>query len=592
MARLLRPKRKQDAVHLHWDGVKLDAQQPAAGTEPDATATPEIPQLKWIHVATEGTFAGHGDGEFTLDLGVFKAFVDRFHADPRFKAGEDGIGAEPVVPFDYEHSSEMDPTSGSIPQAGAVAPAWALDLKAEKDANGKAQLYAFVKFGDTVREQIQKDEYRFVSIAFALESVDRVTGGPAGPVITSIAFTNHPFLQELTPLAAARQRGAKRLGYYYGDVASSPEQAFEYTRCILQLPAATTIPEVIAELTKVSAWADNAATAPAGVDIQEIMEQLRKAWSIPVTATAADLVAQATKAAANITNPAAPTAATNKPQTEKLDMSEKLKALLTKRLSKGLQNGLTIRLDDEAAVADAITEALDSGDLAKDSLKQVLTALGVGDAASALAAIPELQAARASLADALSQLDQALTLQAQVDESAQSQDVAAAMSAKGVNDEGLRIALTAHRGSLLSTELDKAKAAAGVDSKGQPKRVSPQALAEARKEGRKAFLAAHGVAPENQQRLLSSLVAGPNGLQLVPPKQEQSHGGRQLGMSGGAGGGKVISLAGVRGPNPFARLCAWVQANEPTVAAAGWDAICNRARQLKNNKDFEVDYAV
>jgi hypothetical protein len=581
------PKTAGEIVTLHWGGVQLDAQTSAKPEDSSAEATPavvEVPKRKWIHVATEGSFAGHGDGKFTLDLGVFQAFVDRLRADPRYKAGDDGVGGQPVVPFDYEHASEMDPTSGSIPQGGAVSPAWVLDLKAEKDANGKAQLYAFVEFGDTVREQIQKNEYRFVSIAFALESVDRVTGEPAGPVITSIAFTNHPFLQELTPLAASRKRGGRQLGYYYGDAASSPEQAFEFTRCILQLPAATTIPEVITELTKVSAWADSPATAPAGVDIQDIMEQLRKAWSIPVTATAADLVAQATKAAANLVNPStAPTGAAATSTTETSIMSEKLKKLFASRFNKG-----HVKLDDEEAVTEAITEALESGDVAKNQLASVLKALGVNDSEKALAAIPELQAARAALADALSQLDQALTLQAQQDTAAETQDVAAAMSARGITDTAFSVSLASHRESLFNQHLSAAHKAAGTDAAGNPKRPAPQALADARKEARKAFLAHYGVAAEGQQRLLSNIVAAPNGVQLVPPTGSTQPVDQSRTLSGGAGGMKTISLAGIRGPNPFARLCDWVKANEPSIAKLGWDAVTSRAKALRDSKEFEI----
>jgi hypothetical protein len=214
MARKLDNARRHPlAAILCGVGLALLAEGEATTDAP----APEIPPRKWIHVANEGAYQGHADGKFSLTREVFQSFIKNLRADPRYKAGADGVGSQPVIPFDYEHASELDPTSGSIPASGAGAPGWALDFKIENGQDGKAQLWAFAQLGDTIRKQISAKEYLFTSIAFVLQSTDPVSATETGPRITSIAFTNHPFLRDLIPLAAR----AQGLRYYYGDRAGS-----------------------------------------------------------------------------------------------------------------------------------------------------------------------------------------------------------------------------------------------------------------------------------------------------------------------------------------------------------------------------------
>ncbi|HET9933716.1 MAG TPA: phage protease, partial [Polyangiaceae bacterium] len=135
------------------------------------------------------------------------------HAHPQFHAGPDGVGDKPTIPFDYEHASELSATEGSIPTSGAPAPAWVLDLEVRDGSNGP-ELWALAALGDQIRQQIAANEYRFTSIAFTLDGTDGVSGASVGPMLTSIAFTNHPFLRGLKPLqiaASARGLAARRV---------------------------------------------------------------------------------------------------------------------------------------------------------------------------------------------------------------------------------------------------------------------------------------------------------------------------------------------------------------------------------------------
>lgn len=570
----------------------LDAAAAAAKPGEDGEAAkPEIPELKWIHVATEGSYKGHADGSFALTRQVFSEFVTAFRADPRYKAGADGVGTNPVIPFDYEHVSEMDPREGSVPQGGAPAPAWALDLKVVDGEDAKANLYAYAKLGETIRQQMSKDEYRFVSIAFALETTDPVSGKPAGPRLTSIAFTNHPFLRDLTPLAAS-SRGLRN---YYGEQAASPEEAFEFTRCILGLPAATTNAEVLTELAKIVAWAESPATVPAGVDVVEAMKDLRRAWGVAITNTPAELLEMANKAAAALAQPAAPapalppTVTETSPATaatapkESSVMSDNLQVKLVSLLKSSKRYGSIVTLDSEEAVTEAVGGAL------KDSaaLGELLKALGYESAASALSGIPDLLAAKAKLAAALAELEEATSMQAQIDEAAEAADVGAAMSSKGYGeDDQLKRALTAHRSSVIAEELKKAG-----------DKASPKQLSEARRAGRRNFLSSYGVAPEGMETLLTSLVAGPGGVQLRPPAAHESRGGAPNGAGGrllsiksnGSGGPRSISLAGVRGVNRFDRMTTWVKNNEAGADKWSWDAICKRSNELLNDRNVSVE---
>ncbi len=186
--------------------VLFDAAVPANDTR-------VVPEYRWIHCSNEGKYLGHHQGEFDLTRATFESFIKNFRQDPQFKQGSlelDGKtytgGVQEVLQFDYEHASEQPSYEGSIPSAGAPAIGWVLDLAIRNGPDGKAQLWAFAKLGDQIRGQILRNEYRSVSIAFTLDGVHWVTGADIGPMLTSIAFTNHPYMRDLTPLSIAASR--------------------------------------------------------------------------------------------------------------------------------------------------------------------------------------------------------------------------------------------------------------------------------------------------------------------------------------------------------------------------------------------------
>lgn len=152
---------------------------------------------KWIQVAYEGAWSGHHMGPFQFTRQMFDTIVRNFRNHPQY------TGRSDVVAFDFNHASEMHPTEGSIPSEGTPAQAWAQDLEVRTGPDGKAQLWALTRLLEPAKTYIRNGQMKWVSVAVWFDAVDPVTGKPIGPTLTSIAFTNNPFLQGLPAIAAS-----------------------------------------------------------------------------------------------------------------------------------------------------------------------------------------------------------------------------------------------------------------------------------------------------------------------------------------------------------------------------------------------------
>lgn len=140
----------------------------------------------WIQLAKQGAFAGHPSGPFRLDLKTFNEIIANFKAT-----------TNRAIPVDYEHASEQDPTSGTIPISGSPAQGWVREMEI-RDGN----LWGLVDWLPQARDQIRSGAYRFLSPAIRFDSTDRVTGRKVGARLTSCGLTNLPFLDGMEPLAA------------------------------------------------------------------------------------------------------------------------------------------------------------------------------------------------------------------------------------------------------------------------------------------------------------------------------------------------------------------------------------------------------
>lgn len=141
----------------------------------------------WIQLAKDGRYNGHAKGPFTLNSGVYATLIQNF------RKNSDGR-----IRIDFEHASEMPPTSGDTAVVGAPAQGWILDLRQEP-----GRLMALVEWGDTARQYIREGKYRFISPAIRFKQRNPVSGEEQGPTLSSAGLTNGPFIQGMAPLAAS-----------------------------------------------------------------------------------------------------------------------------------------------------------------------------------------------------------------------------------------------------------------------------------------------------------------------------------------------------------------------------------------------------
>lgn len=133
---------------------------------------------RWVHMACEGTWKGHHSGrEITFTRELFAAFVQRFTATKNATA------------IKYGHPDGDD----------FVAAGWILDMEIRDSG-----LWCLAEFTPPAAKRIADGEYRYCSVEFALESIDRVTGEVAGPVLSGLALTNVPFLDGLQAITLSR----------------------------------------------------------------------------------------------------------------------------------------------------------------------------------------------------------------------------------------------------------------------------------------------------------------------------------------------------------------------------------------------------
>jgi hypothetical protein len=409
---------------IRLDVSTLPAPPPANDTEPPAAALPA--PIRWINVANEGEFHGHGQGEFALTPAVFAELVRNLRGDPKYKPGPVEVegraltaGTQGVVQYDYEHASEMAPFEGSIPTGGAPAIGWVLDLEVRQGPGGKAQLWALSKLGDQIRGQIAREEYTSVSIAWNPKGIHWQTGKPIGAVLTSIAFTNHPFLRDLELIAASAR------------MAGQPPQGG------VQPGSQSSV-----------AHADGDSS------------------------------------------------------TRRVSMDLRIRLCTLYRLHEAANDEQVIRAAENAATTGA-------------NLATILQALGVQNPDAAVAALPELVAAKTKLAELQAELDSLMQADVVADEAVAQNDVGQAMAARNWRDPLAANATMTHRLSLINIEI--AKLPKGGNG--------PKEVRAARERGRAAFFAAYGVNTNPaQQHLTQTFVAGPgmggsHTQYLMPPAQ-------------------------------------------------------------------------
>jgi phage I-like protein len=162
-----------------------------------AVALTATDKPKWIQIAYLGDWKGHHQGPFSLVREHFDQMVANLHAHPAYKGG-----TTDVVPFDFDHASEMPPTSAAVALAGKPAQGWVRELEVREGKNGP-ELWALSRVLEPAKSYLRDGKIRWVSAAIDFNARDLVTGRPCGAALTSVAFTNQPFLRALPAIAAS-----------------------------------------------------------------------------------------------------------------------------------------------------------------------------------------------------------------------------------------------------------------------------------------------------------------------------------------------------------------------------------------------------
>lgn len=436
----------------HLPCVQLAAQSPGV----------DVAAWHWEHVATAGTYHGYvRDGSissFTLSRQTFERMITNLHAHPAYKAGENGEpGKADVISWDFGHASERSATEGSIPFSGAPAAGWTGELAIRDGADGNAQLWAYTRWIEPAASYVRDGRYRWASISCCWDAVDPVSGSVVGDTITSIALTNQPFIEGMTALAASRC-------YAYGK-ADTAEEAMRQLADLFNVGALDGISAVMSQVDKLDALV-RAGTAPAGVDLADILGALRSILGLETLLPAGEVVAKArsllqayiNEQAINEGLPAAgaipPTASTIPAS---VSMHNTQKGASDMELLKTIAEVLRVRENDEVVIAatrDAaalrtgtqkalrlerevtaeIVQAAEKAVADGDGLRAILAALGVTDVKSAAGRVSALTKAEADLAAMKPQLDKFVSDEAARETERQAADVTTAIQAHKLPD--------------------------------------------------------------------------------------------------------------------------------------------------------------
>jgi hypothetical protein len=328
----------------------------------------EDPKPVWVQIARAGDYPGYisGDKPFELTEVHFQQMIDNIHNHPSFVAGEDGVGIENIIPWDYNHASEMFPGAGNLPVEGAPSQAWTRDLKMAKDKDGKTCLMAYTLFLEPALSYIRNDQYQWSSIAARFDAIHPETGENIGAIITSIALTNTPFIEGMEKLAASKNIDLRR---YYSR-AEDINEAIHSLKSLFGLMETVTIDDVMMEIMKLSNWIENGDT-PMGVDLVGIIGSIREILGLPTLSTEKEVIDNALSIPSRLVDEMAvtsgiPAIAGTEPLDQISDLVET--AAMAKRneadmeLIKVLASKLGSRESDDAVVA-AVEEliALRSG---------------------------------------------------------------------------------------------------------------------------------------------------------------------------------------------------------------------------------------
>jgi hypothetical protein len=569
----------------------------------DQTTSGVTEDASWVQVASQGEFRGYAGGtkSFTFDAQVFNMIVNNFRRHPSYKKGPDGIGCEDIIAWDFHHASEMDPTQGTIPVTGVPAQAWIRELAIRQNPeNQEFELWALTHWLEPAKTFVREGRYKWASVSVVFDAIDARTAVNIGPILTSVALTNQPFIEGMQKLAAERWRNGM-----YIECADSAEDALEMIRSMLALPGTADAATVMAELDKVKTWLATGST-PVGVELDDIVGDLRTILNLPALSSADEVFVEVAKLVSRLgtesgveggqVNPPtpAPPAGTqipggqaNAPQPPASPPAMPLLEKRTMDLIKTLASKLGV-----VATPEAIAEAADHlvelrGTVAKNVgltattannvlLKAILddasvrakyvpllSALGVENPDAALDKIATMMADSAKLAEITPEFAALKTKASEEEAAVADEDVEAAVETTGVTAE--------------SEHFDGMKIALSTLRKTDRKKFDEKYPKEKLDAARKAIAA--------RKAGSSTIVATSRNVDVTTlTRKIAATGNQQSGAGAGGGEGGQIDVSQFEGANTILRTCSYVKASVAGAKDWSWDKVHEHATTLVRSK--------
>lgn len=277
-------------------------------------AGPDEAACVWNVVAYEGEWKGHPAGPFAFTRATFEQIVTNFRAEAPYKrraglpapdqasAEEVASGVYDVVQWDFHHAAEMP--AAEVAMDGAPAQGWVLELKLGEH-EGKSALLSLTRWLPRAKQYIRNGEYKYCSVSVWLDAIDPQSGKNLGAVLTSIAITNRPFLQDLPPLRASRDGRRVAAPWYYGSAADETT-AFASIRSLYCMPETATITDVIARFALVKAWIGGGSLPPDLDDdakATDVASALRQIVNLPLLTETTEVLTQVDAVLARLVAP-------------------------------------------------------------------------------------------------------------------------------------------------------------------------------------------------------------------------------------------------------------------------------------------------
>jgi hypothetical protein len=580
---------------------RLDALADAMVAADAAAGAPDLTP-KWVQVATAGDYKGYAGGAFVFDDKIFAQIIANFRAHPAYLA-TNGVGSADVIPWDFNHASASFAADGSIPVSGTPAQGWIQELKMMPGATG-TQLWALTNWLEPARTYILQNKYKWASVVVGFDCRDQKTNTNIGAVLESVALTNNPFIEGMQKLVADRSGGANMPGQratleWYGRTASDPEDAFCCLRDMFGLPQTADVGSVLAELMKLQTWATGGG-APIGVDLDQLVANVRTIFNMPALSTVEEVFTETSKLLGALLQqqaldqletetPPAPAAAPESPpaagQLENRDMS--ILKIIASRLgvqeteqaaAQALEGLFSIRAmlaklvgQPEHSTDKVLLDAAAGQGDARTKLGALLAALGIEDSGAAVEKIAGLMKQASELEAAMPELKSLREAAAATEEKAAEEDVAKVANSLGINDNGVKLALTMMRKSdkkAFCTQYAVALAAA-------PAASAPAAPAQ---QPGHAYLTTN----------ISGAAGGAERTVTTNPDGSVALSAPAAGAKGGAPtGGKVrVDLSKYPGANRTLRLHAHVKATVPGADKFTLEQLMVAGMELANTTEF------